>query len=134
MSKKELICYEQIHCVVNWKYKSFLEDDFEIIKVSDIHREIYSCYGSTAYIMRFIEMLKDRVIRLLPNLNKVKIIIGVLDNNNVLHRLMVGAYYVICNILKRDVKIKNFYKSIITFIEYEGRVVFMGDLSFDRIK
>jgi hypothetical protein len=47
---------------------------------------------------------------------------------------MVGAYYVICNILKRDVKIKNFYKSIITFIEYEGRVVFMGDLSFDRIK
>jgi hypothetical protein len=84
--------------------------------------------------MRFIEILKDRVIRILPNLNEVKIMIGVFDKNNILHRLIVGAYYVICNILKRDVKRKNFYKSIITIIEYEGNVVFMGDINFDGIK
>ena len=46
---------------------------------------------------------------------------------------MVGAYYTICNILKRDVKHRNFYKSIFTIIEYEGKIVFMGDISFDGI-
>jgi hypothetical protein len=134
MSGKKLICYQEIHCVLNWKYTSFLKNDFEIIKVSDIEREIKYCNDSTQYIMRFIEILKDRVIRILPNLNEVKITIGVFDKNNLLHRLIVGAYYVICNILKRDVKRKNFYKSIITIIEYEGHVVFMGDISFDGIK
>jgi hypothetical protein len=134
MSEKKLIYYQQIHYVLNWKYKSYLKDDFEIIKVSDIEREINYCYGSTQYIMRFIEMLKDRVIRFLRNLNKVKIMIGVFDKNNILHRLMVGAYYVICNILRSDIKSKNFYKSIFTIIEYEGRVVFMGEISFNNIK
>jgi hypothetical protein len=134
MSGKKLICYQQIHYVLNWKYKSFLKDDFEIINVSDIEREINYCYDSTEYIMRFIEMLKDRVIRLLPNLNEVKIMIGVFDKNNILHRLMVGAYYIICNILKSDVKRKSFYKTIFTIIKYEGQVVFMGDISFDGIK
>jgi len=134
MSGKKLICYQQTHYVLNWKYKSFLKDDFEIINVSDIEREINYCYGSTEYIMRFIEMLKDRVIRLLPNLNEVKIMIGIFDKNNILHRLMVGAYYVICNIIKSNVKRKSFYKTIFTIIEYEGHIVFMGDISFDNIK
>lgn len=133
MSGKKFICYEEIHYVLNWKYKSYLKDDFEIIKVTDIERVINYCYDSTQYIMRFIEMLKDRVIRLLCNLNEVKIMIGVFDKNNILHRLMVGAYYVICNILRKDVKRKSFYKTIFTIIEYEGRVVFIGDLSFDGI-
>ncbi len=134
MSEKMLICYQEIHYVLSWKYKSFLKDDFEIIKVSDIKREIKYCYGSTQYIMRFIEILKDRVIRFLPNLNKVKIMVGLFDKNNILHRLMVGAYYVICNILKSNIKIKSFYKTIFTVIQYEGFVVFMGDISFDNIK
>jgi hypothetical protein len=133
MSEKQLICYEEMHYVLNWKYKSFLKDDFEIIKVSDIEREIKYCDSSTQYIIRFIDMLKDRVIRILHNLNEVKIMIGVFDKNNILHRLMVGAYNLICNILKRDVKNKNFYKTIFTIIEYEGRVVFIGNISFDDI-
>jgi hypothetical protein len=134
MSEKKIICYQQIHYVLNWKYKTYLKDDFEIIKVSDIESEINYCYGSTQYIMRFIEMLKDRVIRKLCNLNEVKIMIGVFDKNNILHRLMIGAYYVICNIIKNNVKNKNFYKSIFTIIMYEGNVVFMCDLSFDGIQ
>jgi len=133
MSEKQLICYEEMHYVLNWKYKSFLKDDFEIIKVSDIEREIKYCDSSTQYIIRFIDMLKDRVIRILHNLNEVKIMIGVFDKNNILHRLMVGAYNLICNILKRDVKNKNFYKTIFTIIEYEGNVVFIGNISFDDI-
>ena len=79
-------------------------------------------------------MMKHRVIRLLPNLNEVKIIIGVFDRNNILHRLMIGAYHLINNILKREINRKNFYKTIITIIKYEGEVVFMGDISFDGIE
>jgi len=134
MTEKEVICYQKIHCKLNWKYKSFLKDDFEIISVSDIENEINYCYGSTQYIMRFIEMLKDRVIRFLPDLNEVKIMIGIFDKDNILHRLLVGAYYVICNILRQDVKKTNFYKTIFTVIEYKGDVVFMGNISFDGIQ
>ena len=134
MSEKSLICYQEIHSMLNWKYKSFLKSDFEIIKVTDIKREINYCYDSTQYIMRFIEILKDKVIRLLPNLNKVKIMIGVFDKNNILHRLIIDAYYVICNILKSDLKIINLNKTIFTIVEYEGNVVFMGNISFDGIE
>ena len=133
MHRNKLICYEHIHYKLNWKYKSLLKDDFEIISVADIEREINYCYDSTQYIMSFIEMLKHRVIRLLPNLNKVKIMIGVFDKDNVLHRLMVGAYYVICSMLRREVKIKSFYKTIFTIIEYEDNIVFMGNISFHGI-
>ena len=128
------ICYECINYKLNWKYKSFLKDDYTIISVTDIEREINCCYDSTQYIMTFIDMLKHRVIRLLPDLHKVKITIYVFDKDNVLHRLMVGAYYVICKILRMDAKRKNFYKTIFTSIEYEGNVVFMGGISFDGIE
>jgi len=134
MTSNKIICYEDIHCKLNWKYKSLLKDDFEIINVIDVEREINYCSDSTQYIMSFISMLKHRVIRLLPDLNKVKISIGVFDKNNILHRLMVGAYYVICDILRKEVKRKSFYKSVFTVIEYDGGIVFMGELSFDGIK
>ena len=133
MSEKNLICYEKIHCNVKWKYKSLLKDDFVIINTSDIEREINYCYGSTQYIMSFIELLKDRVIRLLPDLNKVKISIGIFDKDNLLHHLIIDVYYVICNILKKEIKLKKFYKTIFTIIEYENNIVFMGDISFDGI-
>ena len=134
MTEKKLICYEDIHYKLNWKYKSLLKDDYVIINVTDIEREINYCYDSTQYIMRFIEMLKHRVIRLLPDLNKVKIMIGVFDKDNVLHRLIVGAYHVICKILRRDDKRISFYKTIFTIIKYDGDIVFMGNISFDDIK
>lgn len=133
MKDNKLIYYEQSSCKVHWKYKSILKNDFEDIKVTDIDREIGYCYGSTQYIMAFIEMMKHRVIRFLPELKNVKFILGVFDKNNILHRLMIGAYYLICNMLKREIQIKNFYKSICTIIEYKGEIVFMGNLSFDGI-
>jgi hypothetical protein len=134
MPEKKLICYEDVHCKLSWKYKSLLKDDYTIINVSDVEREIGYCYGSKQYIITYIEMLKHNVIRLLPDLNKVKIKIGVFDKDNVIHRLMVGTYYVICKILRREIKRERFYKSIFTIIEYEGNIVFIGDLSFDGIE
>ena len=134
MTENKMICYEEVRCNLSWKYKSFFKNDFELINVTDVEREINYCSNSTQYIMAFISMLKHKVIRLLPDLNKVQISIGIFDKNNVLHRLIVGAYYVISGILKRQVKKKSFYKSVFTIIEYDGGVVFMGELSFDGIK
>jgi hypothetical protein len=99
MTVNNTICYETVRCKLKWKYKSFLNNDFEIIDVIDVEREMNYCFDSTQYIMAFINMLKHKVIRLLPDLNKVQISIGIFDKNNVLHRLMVGAYCIICNIL-----------------------------------
>jgi hypothetical protein len=70
--------------------------------------------------MAFIETLKERVIRYLPELNEVKIILGVFDKNNMFHRLVIGAYYLISKMLNRENK-KNFYKTII------------GDICFNNI-
>lgn len=134
MPGNKLICYEDIYYKLNWKYTSSLKDYVEIISVTDIEREINYCYDSTQYIMTFIDMLKHRVIRLLPNLNKVDIMISVFDKDDVMHRLIVGAYYVISSILRREIKRKSFYKTIITIIKYEGNIVFMGDISFDDIE
>ena len=134
MTGKQLICYEQVHCKIHWKYTSLLKDNFEDIKISDLEKEIGYCYGSTQYIMSFIEMMKHRVIRLLPNLGDVNIMIGAFDRNNILHRLMIGAYNLINNILKRENYRKNFYKTIITIIKYKDEIVFIGNISFDGIE
>jgi len=133
MTEHNIICCENIYYKVNWKYKSLLKDEYEITNITDIVKEINFCYNSTQYIMVFIEMLKDKVIRLLPNLNKVQIIIGIFDKNNILHRLIVESYNIICNILQNEFKEKNFYKSIFAIIKYNSNIVFMGEINFDGI-
>lgn len=132
MENKKLICYEQIHGKINWKYTS-LKDDFEEINVTELNREVGYCYGSNQYIMRFIETLKHKVIRFLPELKNVEIILGIFDKNNVIHRLLIGVYNLINNMLKSEIHMKNIYKTIFTIIKYKGKIVFIGDLSFDGI-
>ena len=133
MTEQKIIYYENIHYKLNWKYKSLLKDEYEITNITYIVKKIDFCYNSTQYIMIFIEMLKDKVIRLLPNLNKVQIIIGIFDKNNILHRLIVESYNIICNILQNEFKEKNFYKSIFAIIKYNSNIVFMGEINFDGI-
>lgn len=134
MTEQSLICYEQISSKIQWKYTTTFKDDFEDIKVTDIEREICYCYGSTQYIMGFIELMKHKVIRVLPNLHKVEISLGIFDEHNILHRLMVGTYYLINKILGKEIHKKNIYKSIFVIIKYYNNVVFMGDICFDGIK
>ena len=88
---KQIIYYESLHSKVHWKYKSWLEDDFEIIKLQDIWREENYCYGVDQYIKGFIEIMKERVIRYLPDLEKVNVILATLDRNNLLHRLIISV-------------------------------------------
>ena len=99
MSSKQLIFYENLHCRVNFKWKTVLKDDFEIIDLKDIKRERSHCYGEQQYIKNFIEVMKERVIRKLPELNKVKIMLGVFDKNKVMHRFMIATFQILCKIL-----------------------------------
>lgn len=146
MDSKQLIWYEQIHVKISYKYKIYPNDDFDpkSIQLSNIENYIDYCYGmsteallqlqpsaseSDQYIMRFIEMLKDRVIRHLPELSDVEIMLGIFDSNNMLHRLIVFTYNQISKILKKT-PIKNIFKSIFTVIKYKNKVVFIGNISF----
>jgi hypothetical protein len=133
MTSKQIIYYEDLHCKVNFKYKTVLQDDFNIIDLKDIERVNGYCIGSDQYIKHFIEMMKERVIKKLPELNKVKIKLGIVDKNNIWHRLIITTVQMLHKILSIERKI-NFYKSIFVIIKYENKVVFIGDLNFEGIE
>jgi hypothetical protein len=94
-----------------------------------LEKEIIYCKNDVDYIRTFIEHIKDKVIKKCKNLNSVNIILCIFDKNNIIHRLMVVITNMMINLLKIKGK-KDFYKSIIVFVEYEGQQVFMGDLNF----
>jgi hypothetical protein len=135
MSKanKQLIYYERLSCKVNIKFVATLNDYFDI-KVENIKREFGKCYGSDEYINQFIEVIKDNVIRKLPQLNKVQFIIGVFDKNNIFHRIMIKTIDIIVSILKLERKKINWYKNIIVQVKYDGNEVFIGSINFEGIK
>jgi hypothetical protein len=77
--------------------------------------------------------MKETIIKKLPKLNKVKIMIGIFDKNNMWHRFMITTIKMLLQILKIERK-NNYYNSIMVIIEYENEIVFTGILNFDRIK
>ena len=129
MTSNNLICYEDIHCKVKFRFKSFLQDDFEIDDLTEIKREKHYCFGTDQYIRNFIGVMKDRVIRHLPCLNKVDIKLGILDKDNMWHRFIIATIEMLSKILGVKRKLK-YYKSIFVIIRYENNVVFTGNLNF----
>ena len=129
MTSTNLIHYENIHCKVNFRYKTLLQDNFEIDDLAEIEREQQYCYGTDQYIRNFIGVIKERVIRHLPCLHKVDIKLGILDKDNMWHRFIIATVEMLNHILKIERKI-NYYKSIFVIIRYENNVVFTGNLNF----
>lgn len=128
---KEIMYYERLHSKVYWRYKTDIQNDFEIIKLEDVWREENYCYGVEQYITQFVEVMKERVIRYLPELEKVDILLATFDKNNLLHYLMISITEMIKQILNlKDRKI-NYYKSVFVIIKYDGKDVFIGDLNFE---
>lgn len=128
---KEIIYYENLHSKVHWRYKTWLEDDFEIIKLQDVWREEGYCFGIEQYIKQFIEVMKERVIRYLPELEKVNVLLMTLDKNNLLHRLIISVREMMIKMLNLKTRKIDHYKSIFVIIKYDSKNVFMGNLSFD---
>jgi len=116
----------------NFQYNiSFFKNDIneDDIKVDNLEKEIIYCKNDVDYIRDFIEHIKERVIKKCKNLSSVKIMIAKFDKNNLIHKIIT----LVTNIMKNLLQIKeevNIYKSICVVIEYEGQVVFMGDLNF----
>jgi hypothetical protein len=132
MTSTELIHYENLHCKVKFKYKTWLQDDFEIDDITEIEREQHYCYGTDQYIKNFIGVMKERVIRYLPCLNKVDIKLGILDKDNMWHRFIITTVEMLSRILGVKRKL-NYYKSIFVIIRYENNVVFTGNLNFEGL-
>lgn len=131
--EKQIIYYENLNSKVHWKYKTWFEDDFEIIKLEDVWREESCCYGVDQYIKSFIELMKERVIRYLPELEKVDVILATLDRNNLLHRLIISVGDMMKKILNLKARKIDYYKSVFVIIKYDGKNMFMGNLSFDGL-
>lgn len=129
MSSNNLIHYETANCKVKFRYKTLLQDDFEIEDLLEIEREQHYCYGTDQYIKNFICLLKDKVIRYLPYLNKVEIKLGILDKDNMWHRFIITTIEMLYKLLGEKRKL-NYYKSIFVIIHYENNVVFTGCLNF----
>ena len=130
---KEIIYYETLHSKVHWRYTTLLENDFEIIKLQDVWREETYCFGVDQYIKKFIEVMKERVIRYLPELEKVDVILATLDRNNLLHRLIISVRDMMVKMLNLKERKIDYYKSVFVIIKYNGKNVFMGCLNFEGL-
>lgn len=130
---KQIIYYETLDSKIHWRYKSRLDDDFEIIKLEDVWREESCCFGVDQYIKNFIEVIKEKVIRYLPELEKVHVILDTLDRNNLLHRLIISVTDMMFKILNLKARLIDYYKSVFVIIKYEGKNVFMGNLNFEGL-
>lgn len=130
---KEIIYYETFGSKVHWRYKSLLEDDFEIIKLEDVWREETYCFGVKQYIQHFAEGIKEKVIRYLPNLNDAHITFEIFDKNNLFHRLAISVVELTEKMLNRKLIDINFYTTIFVVIKYQDKIAFIGSLDFDGL-
>lgn len=117
-------------CNVQYNMSFFQNDIHEDdIKLDNLEKEIIYCKNDVDYIKRFIEHIKEKVIKKCKNLTSVKIMLATFDKNNLFHKMII----VIANMMKKILQIKekvNMYKSIFVIIEYECQTVFMGGLNF----
>ena len=129
---QELIRFRRIKYKIKY-HKNVYENIYSIDKISSIDHVDDYCYGSDQYIKKYIEFLKDNIIRSLPKLNKMKMYLSVIDKDNILHRLLVDSFNMVCKILKMNCN-NNLYKTIVVVIYYENQNIFMGGINFDGIK
>lgn len=129
---QELIRFRRIKYKIKY-YKNVYENIYSIDNISSIEHIDDYCYGSDQYIKKYIEFLKDNIIRSLPKLNKMKMYLSVIDKDNILHRLLVDSFNMVCKILKMNCN-NNLYKTIVVVIYYENQNIFMGGINFDGIK
>lgn len=119
-------------CDVRYNMSFFRDVNADDIKLDNLEKEIIYCKNDVDYIKRFIEHIKEKVIKKCKNLNSVKVMLATFDKNNLMHRIIVVVTNMLQNVLKINEKV-NMYKSVFVVIEYEGRVVFTGCVNFAGI-
>jgi hypothetical protein len=114
--------------------KSFFRNEINEgdVQLDNLEKEIIYCKNDVDYIKKFIEHIKEGVIKKCKNLKSVNIMLATFDKNNLMHSIIV----VVANMMQKFLQIKekvNIYKSVFVVIEYEGRTVFAGGLNFAGI-
>lgn len=126
-------CVKKVSCNVRYNMSFFTNDINENnIQLENLEKEIIYCKNDIDYIKRFIEHIKEKVIKKCKNLSSVKIMLATFDKNNLMHKII----FVVTNMMKKLLQIKekiNIYKLICVVIEYEGAIVFTGCLNFDGL-
>ena len=109
--------------------KSFFTSFEDSIQLQNLDNELVYCKDDVDFIRCFIDNIKEKVIKKCKNLSSVKILLATFDKNNTIHQLAVAIANMMRNLLKIREKI-NLYKSIIVYVEYEGEMIFIGNLNF----
>lgn len=124
---------EHLSSKIRWEYTSELEEGFKISSIEDVKRELIYCKNEEQYIKSFIDFIKENIIRQFSDLNKIQIKLSILDDNNIIHNIIIKVYHTMTKLLNLKITNINFYKSIFVIIYYEGKNVFMGSISFEGI-
>jgi hypothetical protein len=103
--------------------------DHSVEKLENIQHKTRSFKSVNDYIKHFIDYIKHNVIKHLPNLSLLQINLGIFDNNNIMHRLIVTVTNMLQEILKCKERIC-FKKTIFVTITYENNTVFTGSITF----
>jgi aspartate carbamoyltransferase regulatory subunit len=103
--------------------------DYEVENLEIIQHKNQHFKSVNDYIKHFIDNIKDNVIKHLPNLSLLQINLGIFDNYNILHRLIVTIKNMIQEILKCKERIC-IKKTIFVTITYENKLVFTGSINF----
>ena len=127
MESKQLIFYQTLYSEFNLNKRNLLVD-----KIKNYQRETDSCYGSDNYIKSYIRDLKEKVIRKLPELNKVIIELAIFDKENIYHQIVVNVCNMVLTLLQINEKL-TFRKSVYVCIKYENNIVHVSALSFEGI-
>jgi hypothetical protein len=120
------ICYRHMQSKVSYKFGFF---DHELIKIEDLHEEMGYCKNTGDYIKRFVEFLKECVIRKYKYLDAITFTMKTFDRNNIMHRLIVN----VVDLLKQMLRIKDkidLYESVVVDVYYGNKHVFTGQINF----
>ena len=101
--------------------------NYYLSKLDNIRQEKIYIKNDIDYINKYIEILKDRVIRKLPNVNLVKVELEIYDENNVLHKFI----YTIQDLL--EIKKISTNKLIVVCIKYNNEIVFFSLVDFTNL-
>ena len=120
------ICYRNMQCNVVYKL-GFIE--YQDIRVEDLQEEIQYCRDIKDYIQRFVEFIKDNVIRKYKDLDKIRIRVKLFDKQNSIHRFVAAIADIIKQLLQIQDNIE-MYKSILVYVFYGEERVFIGHVNF----
>jgi hypothetical protein len=117
---------------ISWKAKlnkSFFSD-YNIIEINDIKQNTIYYKNEKEYIKLFIDKLKDKVFRNLPNINNISIKLGIFDKNNIFHILFNQMIDKIMKILQLPFDEIKIFKIIYVIVYNYNEIIYIGGIQF----